>query len=150
MVRKSRKGSKSRRRQRGGDGDEDNNRLPGVDVSSSDTDTNMGGGGSPSPWSPGAYNLEGAPMAKSQYYTINGGGRRRRRRRSRRLKKGGNGVIATAAVPFGLLALQRFFKGSKTSKQGVAKMGRTFKRTFRRHRGGSGLSKMQALSASTY
>jgi|GEM_PF-4497865 len=145
MVRKSRKGSKSRRRQRGGDGDEDN-RLPGVEV----PDTNMDGGGSLSPWSPGAYNLEGAPMAKSQYYTINGGGRRRRRRRSRRLKKGGNGVIATAAVPFGLLALQRFFKGSKTSKQGVAKMGRTFKRTFRRHRGGSGLSKMQALSASTY
>ena len=148
MAKKSRKGSKSRRRQRGGDSDEDNNRLPGVEEQQSDT--NMGGGGSLSPWSPGAYNLEGAPMEKSQYYTINGGGRRKRKHKSRRLKKGGNGVIATAAVPFGLLALQRYFKGSKTSKQGVAKMGRTFKRTFRRHRGGSGLSKMQALSASTY
>ena len=146
MVRKSRKGSKSRRRQRGGDGE--HIRPPGVKEPQSDT--NMGGGGSLSPWSPGAYNLEGAPMEKSQYYTINGGGRRKRKHKSRRLKKGGNGVIATAAVPFGLLALQRYFKGSKTSKQGVAKMGRTFKRTFRRHRGGSGLSKMQALSASTY
>ena len=69
------------------------------------------------------------------------GGRRRRRgskrsgskRRShRRSKKGGNGVIATAAVPFGLLALQRYFKGSRTSKKGVRKMGNSFKRTFRR------------------
>ena len=70
------------------------------------------------------------------------GGRRRRgskrrsskRRSSKRrgAKKGGNGVIATAAVPFGLLALQRYFKGSRTSKKGVRKMGNSFKRTFRR------------------
>ena len=73
------------------------------------------------------------------------GGRRRRgskrrgskrsgskRRSLRRSKKGGNGVIATAAVPFGLLALQRYFKGSRTSKKGVRKMGNSFKRTFRR------------------
>lgn len=65
------------------------------------------------------------------------GGKRRssssgNKRRGTRKTKGGNGVIATAAVPFGLLALQRYFKGSKTSKRGVKNMGRSFKRTFRR------------------
>jgi hypothetical protein len=72
-----------------------------------------------------------------------GGGGKYRGKRSRRNgkskrrgyhKKGGEGVIATAAVPFGLLALQRYFKGSKTSKRGMRKMGRSFKRTFRRRR----------------
>jgi hypothetical protein len=58
-------------------------------------------------------------------------GRKHRRSRSRKVR-GGNGVIATAAVPFGLLALQRYFKGSRTSKRGVRNMGRSFKRTFRR------------------
>jgi hypothetical protein len=72
------------------------------------------------------------------------GGRRRRRsskrrgskRRagSKRRHKGGEGIIATAAVPFGLLALQRFFKGSKTSKRDVREIGSSFKRTFRRRR----------------
>jgi len=62
-------------------------------------------------------------------------GRKHRRSRSRSRKvRGGNGVIATAAVPFGLLALQRYFKGSKTSKRGVERMGNSFKRTFRRRR----------------
>ena len=60
------------------------------------------------------------------------GSKRRGTRRGRSCKNGGNGIIATAAVPFGLLALQRYFKGSKTSKRGVRKMGRSFKRTFRR------------------
>ena len=66
------------------------------------------------------------------------GGRRRNglksRKRASLTKKGGNGVLATAAVPFGLLALQRFFKGSKTSKRGVRNLGSSFKRTFRRRR----------------
>jgi len=70
--------------------------------------------------------------------TKSGGGksRRHRGRKHRRSHKvrGGNGVIATAAVPFGLLALQRYFKGSRTSKRGVRNMGRSFKRTFRRRR----------------
>jgi hypothetical protein len=105
----------------------------------------MSAGGAPSPLTPGVYNPEGAPMAKSQYYTITGGARRRKGKKSQKRskkskksksKRGGEGVLATAAVPFGLLALQRYFKGSKTSKQGVAKIGRSFKRTFRRHRGG--------------
>ncbi len=62
-----------------------------------------------------------------------GSSSRRRGSKSRRSgKKGGNGVLATAAVPFGILALQRYFKGSKTSKRGVRNMGRSFKRTFRR------------------
>ena len=75
------------------------------------------------------------------------GGRRRRRgskakrggqlmmggrRGSRKSKKrGGQGVIATAAVPFGLLALQRFFKGSQAAKSDVRSIGSSFKRTFR-------------------
>lgn len=46
-------------------------------------------------------------------------------------KKGGQGVIETAAVPFGLLALQRYFKGSKTSKKSVRRMGSSLKRTLR-------------------
>jgi|LakMenEpi03Aug12_release.lakeMendotaPanAssembly.Ray.scaffolds.fasta_scaffold717567_1 hypothetical protein len=92
-------------------------------------------GGAPLGSSP--YNTEGAPLAKSNYYTISGGSRKKRshkRRRSQRNKKGGEGVLATAAVPFGLLALQRYFKGSKTSKQGVARMGNSVRRTFRRRR----------------
>ena len=97
----------------------------------------MSGGHAPSPLSPGAYNTEGAQLAQSNYYTISGGKRRTRRKhkRSRKSKRGGDGgVISTAALPFGLLALQRYFKGSKTSKRGVAKIGRSFKRTFRRRR----------------
>ena len=59
-------------------------------------------------------------------------GRRSHRRSKRSSKRGGcAGVISTAAVPFGLLALQRFFKGSRTSKRGLQKMGKSFKRTFR-------------------
>ncbi len=91
------------------------------------TGRSMSGGGSPSPFNPGSYNSQS-------------GGRRRSRRgrshkRGRKSKRGGDGgVIATAALPFGLLAMQRYFKGSKTSKRGVAKMGRSFKRTFRRRR----------------
>jgi hypothetical protein len=84
----------------------------------------------PAPYAAGPGGFE-----KSQYYTISGGSRRRRHGKkhgSKRKHKGGNGVLASAAVPFGLLALQRYFKGSKTSKKGVAKMGRSFKRTFRR------------------
>ena len=100
------------------------------------TGRSMSGGG-PLGYAP--YNQEGAQLVPSQYKTISGGSRRRRgrshkRRRSHRNKKGGEGVLATAAVPFGLLALQRYFKGSKTSKQGVARMGNSVRRTFRRRR----------------
>jgi hypothetical protein len=106
------------------------------------------GGNLPS-LSPAAADRTGG-YAKSQFYTISGGKRRRSSKRSKRSKrsgsskrrgrkhKGGNGVLATAAVPFGLLALQRYFKGSKTSKKGVARMGRSFKRTFRYKKGGIG------------
>jgi hypothetical protein len=59
-------------------------------------------------------------------------GSKRRSRRSRGKKGGDGGIISTAAVPFGLLALQRYFKGSKTSKRSVHNMGNSFKRTFRR------------------
>lgn len=114
-----------------------NTTLPGIDPQT-------GGGGYP-PLGFSDYDNSGG-MSKSQYYTISGGRRRRGRsnkrgstkrgtkRGSKRNYKGGNGVIATAALPLGLFALQRYFKGSKTSKQGMQKMGRSFKRTFRRRR----------------
>lgn len=95
-------------------------------------------GGDLAPLSPASYAAGPGGFEKSQYYTISGGSRRRKgkgkrgSKRKHRKYKGGEAVLATAAVPFGLLALQRYFKGSKTSKRGVAKMGRTFKRTFRR------------------
>ena len=82
----------------------------------------------------------GVPAAAAASAPMAGGKRRRRSskkggKRRRASKRGGDGgVIATAAVPFGLLALQRFFKGSKTSKRGLQKMGKSFKRTFRRRR----------------
>jgi hypothetical protein len=68
------------------------------------------------------------------------GGRRNRGRKSKRKSKtssqcgGDAGVLTTAAVPFGLLALQRFFKGSRKTKSRVRKIGRSFKRTFRRRK----------------
>jgi hypothetical protein len=58
-------------------------------------------------------------------------GGRRGSRKSKKSKRGGQGVIATAAVPFGLLALQRFFKGSQAAKSDVRGIGSSFKRTFR-------------------
>ena len=65
------------------------------------------------------------------------GGRKRKSKGKGKGKKqcgGTAGVLSTAAVPFGLLALQRFFKGSRKTKRGVRKMGRSFKRTFRRRK----------------
>lgn len=99
------------------------------------TGRSMSGGGSPMPLPQGEYSTNGEPYTPSQYYTQSAG-RRKRRSLSRKTKKGGS-VLATAAVPFGLLALQRYFMGSKTAKKGMSKMGRSVKRTFRRHRGGA-------------
>jgi hypothetical protein len=76
--------------------------------------------------------------AGSRVHGMQGGSVRRRnamkRRSHHRKSKRGGSVVATAAVPFGLLALQRFFKGSKTSKRGMRNIGTSFKRTFRRRR----------------
>ena len=119
MVKKSGRG---RSRQRGGEG------YAGRAMSG-DEQPMTGGHGLP-PLVPANYSTNGQPYAKSNYYTISGGKRRRSHRR--KSKKGGEGVIATAALPVGLFALQRYFKGSKTAKKGVSKMGRSFKRTFRR------------------
>jgi hypothetical protein len=85
----------------------------------------------------------GMGALKDMMKSMKGGGKRGRRgrkssrrgrkssRRGHSSKKGGQGVVETAAVPFGLLALQRYFKGSKTSKQGVNSIGNSFKRTLR-------------------
>ncbi len=127
MVKKSRRG---RSRQRGGDNE------PGRPMGDSAQEVKpMAGGNGMRSLSPGEYSTNGEPYARSNYYTISGGSRRRSRRRrtAKKNKKGGDGgVLATAALPFGLLALQRYFQGSKSAKKGVSKMGRSFKRTFRR------------------
>jgi len=105
----------------------------------------MSGGHGPAQLSPALYNQAGAELAVSNYKTISGGSRKKRRgskkckggskRKGKKGKKGGDGgVVSAAVVPFGLLALQRYFKGSKTSKQGVARMGNSVRRTFRRRR----------------
>lgn len=94
------------------------------------------------PAATGGMNTTGAMPTTDPTQPMTGGRRRRHRRSTKRHsrrrsrgKKGGDaGIISTAAVPFGLLALQRYFKGSKTSKRGMRKMGRSFKRTFRRRR----------------
>ena len=65
---------------------------------------------------------------------MTGGRRSRRRSANKKAKKGGEGIIATAALPFGLLALQRYFKGSRSTKKNMRGLGNTFKRTFRRRR----------------
>ena len=94
----------------------------------------MSGGHGPAPLSPGPYSAEGSSMTGGSRKK-RGGSKKRRGGSRRKGKKGGDGgVIATAAVPFGLLALQRYFKGSKTSKQGVARFGKSVRRTFRRRR----------------
>ena len=66
--------------------------------------------------------------------SMTGGRRSRSRTGGRKAKKGGEGIIATAALPFGLLALQRYFKGSRSTKKNMRGLGNTFKRTFRRRR----------------
>ncbi len=54
---------------------------------------------------------------------------KRRGSKRRSSKKGGDGgIVSTAAVPFGLLALQRYFKSGKTSKFGSKKSRRSFRR----------------------
>ena len=97
-------------------------------------------GGSDMPMSgPAMPPMTGSDMPMSGGRRRRGSKRHSKRRGSKRsgskrrhVQKGGNGVIATAAVPFGLLALQRYFKGSRTSKKGVRQLGTSFKRTFRR------------------
>ena len=146
-----------KRRQRGGEFTGRAIGKPETDPVPETVPTPMQKGGDLPSLSPAAADMTGG-YAKSQYYTISGGGRRKSRRgrgrgRSRGRSRGrgrsyrGGSVLADAAVPFGLLALQRYFKGSKTSKQGVAKMGRSFKRTFRRHRGGG---KMAPLGSAPF
>ena len=94
-------------------------KAPDASATSANTNPQVGGG---------KYRRKGSKHR--------GKGSKRRGKSSKRrsCKKGGDGIIATAAVPFGLLALQRYFKGSKSSKRGVRKIGSSFKRTFRRRR----------------
>ena len=83
--------------------------------------------------------MEGGSLPALSPHVLDGGKRSRGRKSKRKSKTssqcgGDAGVLTTAAVPFGLLALQRFFKGSRKTKSGVRKIGRSFKRTFRRRK----------------
>jgi hypothetical protein len=88
-----------------------------------------------------------APPSPTTPSGLTGGSRRRRNRnrrrslskkgrksKSRKSMKGGIGLLETAAVPVGLFALQRFFKGSQRTKKDVRRFGKSVKRTFRRFR----------------
>ena len=99
-------------------------------------------------YSCGKNALGGAPVSGGMPMDPMSGGRRRRGRKSMRKTskmggrkhrksksmKGGFGVLETAAVPFGLLALQRFFKGSNKTKKDVRRFGKSVKNTLRRFR----------------
>lgn len=84
--------------------------------------------------------IEGGSLPALNPHVLEGGRKRKGKGKSKGKGKGKKqcggtaGVLSTAAVPFGLLALQRFFKGSRKTKRGVRKMGRSFKRTFRRRK----------------
>ena len=82
----------------------------------------------------GGMNHFGGSRSKSRRGSKGKGKGKSGKGKSGKGKKSGGGVISTAAVPFGLLALQRFFKGSKKTKKGVRKFGKSFKRTFRRRK----------------
>jgi len=88
----------------------------------------------PGPLSAAGGSQEAVPAIGPPPDAVSMTGGRRSGRRSSRAKKGGEGIIATAALPFGLLALQRYFKGSRSTKKNVRGLGNTFKRTFRRRR----------------
>ena len=146
MARRSRQRSRQRY-QRGGAGEGEGmpNAPPSTETGGDQNYTVQESGAMPTgPAIPPAVMSGGGPAdypkgpyAKSQYYTVSGGSRKRGKKngsskRRNKSQRGGTGVLATAAVPFGLLALQRYFKGSRKTKKGVANMGRSFKRTFRR------------------
>lgn len=59
------------------------------------------------------------------------GGRKRGGSRVRFNKRGGNSVVATAALPFGLLALQKFFQTRKGRSE-LNQFNRTVKAPFTR------------------
>ena len=107
-----------RRRQRGGAGEEGMQKAPGPLPAAA--------GGSQE-----AVPATGPPADAA---TMTGGRRSRSRTGGRKAKKGGEGIIATAALPFGLLALHRYFKGSRSTKKNMRGLGNTFKRTCRRRR----------------
>jgi len=49
---------------------------------------------------------------------------------SRKSRRRGGGLLATAAVPFGLFGLQRFFRGSRSTRKGVKRFSRSISKRF--------------------
>jgi len=100
MVRRSRSRKSQRRRHRGGE-------SPSAVIATASSLTNSDG------------------KEAMRAHTKVGGGRRRSRRRHR-----GGSMLATAALPFGLFGLQKFFQKSRVNP--LRRMGRSARRTIKR------------------
>lgn len=71
--------------------------------------------------------MKGGLKSKTRYR------KRTRSRRSKKHMKGGcHGIIAHAALPFSLFALQRLFQGNSKTRKNIKKFGNKIKNTFRR------------------
>lgn len=98
-----------------------------------------GGGQSPlQPFSLSGGDSEGASMPKPTLtegktggppHTKQAGGHRCKSKKGRRR---GGGMLATAAVPFGLFGLQKYFRGSRSTRKGVRRFSKSVGRTLRR------------------
>ena len=103
MTRRSRS-RKSYRRHRGGEGPVDEAMMPLSPASLSDT--------------------------KEVGRNTTVGGRKHRKRSHRHKKRRGGSMLATAALPFGLFGLQKYFQKSRVNP--LRRMGRSARRTVKR------------------
>lgn len=74
----------------------------------------------------GGAALSPAPISEN---TLTGGRKHRRSRHHKRSHRGGS-MLATAALPFGLFGLQKFFQKSRVNP--LRRMGRSARRTVKR------------------
>lgn len=77
------------------------------------------------PLTPAAF-----PDTKEVGRTTTVGGRRKHKRSRRHSKRRGGSMLATAALPFGLFGLQKYFQKSRVNP--LRRMGRSARRTVKR------------------
>jgi hypothetical protein len=77
------------------------------------------------PLTPAAF-----PDTKEFGRTTTIGGRRKHKRSRRHSKRRGGSMLATAALPFGLFGLQKYFQKSRVNP--LRRMGRSARRTVKR------------------
>jgi hypothetical protein len=70
------------------------------------------------------------PSTKEFGRTTTVGGRRKHKRSRRHSKRRGGSMLATAALPFGLFGLQKYFQKSRVNP--LRRMGRSARRTVKR------------------